>query len=77
MKKRILFPILAVLFALSASFATEVMKDDAAVFSSVEFKNGSSCDLAPNCTTAVNSHMCSNTYQLGSNCKTPITSWRP
>lgn len=76
MKKRILFPFLAVLFALGAAFATETMKDNVAPFASVEYQSGSGCDVHPTCKTTANAVMCTDTFVFSSNCGTSIPSWR-
>lgn len=74
MKKRILFPILAVLFALSAAFATEMVRDESAFFDSVYYESGSGCDVHPTCTTSPNNVMCTATFKPG--CGSSILSWR-
>lgn len=75
MKKRILFPVVAVLLALSAAFATEAMKDESNVFATVEYINGGKCNPDPNCDVIPTSTMCSNRFVLGSNCTTQVQSW--
>lgn len=76
MKKRILFPVVAVLFALSAAFATDVMKDESAAFATVEYISGGQCVPDLNCDAIPSSTMCSNRFVLGSNCSVQIQSWR-
>jgi hypothetical protein len=77
MKKRILLPLLAFILALGAAFGTEVIQDDSNLFASVEYKSGITCAPHPDCSTSPNAQMCTNTFKVGTNCLSPIPSWRP